>query len=150
MKGSGDTITQSSSHQVAALPSSRDMIHQQLVCGLTLVAVHCVHSAYNKVETDYNVHTIKKLSLQEQQRLWLSGRGSLCPNEPESCQVCGDQTAGRSLREMSEGYCQCLQLYGGGEYRESPSKYLIFHCNLQLFHFSKKDCGRRKRLTDSP
>ena len=28
------------------------MIHLQLVCGLTLVAVHCVHSAYYLVETD--------------------------------------------------------------------------------------------------
>ena len=28
----------------------------------------------------------------------------------------GSPTAGRSLREMSEDCCQCLQLYGGGEY----------------------------------
>ena len=45
-------ITQSSRHQVAVLPPTRDMIHHQLVSGLTLVAIHCVHSKHYLVETD--------------------------------------------------------------------------------------------------
>ena len=43
-------------------------------------------------------------------------RYKTCQSESECCRVCGDPTAGRSLREMYEDCCQCLQLYGGGEY----------------------------------
>ena len=52
-------------------------------------------------------------------------RYKTCQSESECCRVCGDPTAGRSLREMYEDYCQCLQLYGGGVHRVSWSKYFI-------------------------
>ena len=80
-------ITQSSRHQVAALPFTRDMKHHQLVSGLTLVAIHCVHSKHYLVETDDGldgaklVHRLHRsyylltIALQNNKREELSGPG---------------------------------------------------------------------------